>query len=218
MEYLCLSGRNPLVFFNMEPCLYWRMFEPTQPDSVWAPAHFSATWKQGQHFEGSAPVGFECNRRKWAFVLARLRTIQQHSEKALWNNGTLKWKEPMMFVLLPSDSQRCRLMSYTFQFQGGNGSSPVRGLPPVIRSPQNSHSHSAQGTTVSFALVMYFAAAFGILPSPHQMLSPLLQISQNSSSPTSLSFGDHMTQPKQLAVRCVQVRWMPVCGPVSSSV
>uniref|UniRef100_A0A8D0CQC4 non-specific serine/threonine protein kinase n=1 Tax=Sander lucioperca TaxID=283035 RepID=A0A8D0CQC4_SANLU len=32
-----------------------------------------------------------------------------------------------------------------FDFQGGNGSSPVRGLPPVIRSPQNSHSHSAQG-------------------------------------------------------------------------
>uniref|UniRef100_A0A672Z5M2 non-specific serine/threonine protein kinase n=1 Tax=Sphaeramia orbicularis TaxID=375764 RepID=A0A672Z5M2_9TELE len=38
---------------------------------------------------------------------------------------------------------------FTFQFQGGNGSSPVRGLPPVIRSPQNSHSHSAQGTSVS---------------------------------------------------------------------
>ncbi|XP_016123637.1 serine/threonine-protein kinase tousled-like 1-B [Sinocyclocheilus grahami] len=27
-----------------------------------------------------------------------------------------------------------------FDFQGGNGSSPVRGLPPVLRSPQNSHS------------------------------------------------------------------------------
>uniref|UniRef100_A0AAX7V4S3 non-specific serine/threonine protein kinase n=1 Tax=Astatotilapia calliptera TaxID=8154 RepID=A0AAX7V4S3_ASTCA len=31
-----------------------------------------------------------------------------------------------------------------FDFQGGNGSSPVRGPPPVIRSPQNSHSHSTQ--------------------------------------------------------------------------
>uniref|UniRef100_A0A8C4IR09 non-specific serine/threonine protein kinase n=1 Tax=Dicentrarchus labrax TaxID=13489 RepID=A0A8C4IR09_DICLA len=59
----------------------------------------------------------------------------------------------------------------TSQFQGGNGSSPVRGLPPVIRSPQNSHSHSVR---------------------------------QNSSSPTSLSFGDHMTHPKQLAVKFVQ--------------
>uniref|UniRef100_A0AAQ5ZZU3 non-specific serine/threonine protein kinase n=1 Tax=Amphiprion ocellaris TaxID=80972 RepID=A0AAQ5ZZU3_AMPOC len=38
-----------------------------------------------------------------------------------------------------------------FDFQGGNGSSPVRGLPPMIRSPQNSHSHSAQGTAVSYA-------------------------------------------------------------------
>uniref|UniRef100_A0A8C1YPI8 non-specific serine/threonine protein kinase n=1 Tax=Cyprinus carpio TaxID=7962 RepID=A0A8C1YPI8_CYPCA len=35
-----------------------------------------------------------------------------------------------------------------FDFQGGNGSSPVRGLPPVIRSPQNSHSHSAPGSSV----------------------------------------------------------------------
>uniref|UniRef100_A0A669EGD9 non-specific serine/threonine protein kinase n=1 Tax=Oreochromis niloticus TaxID=8128 RepID=A0A669EGD9_ORENI len=37
-----------------------------------------------------------------------------------------------------------------FDFQGGNGSSPVRGPPPVIRSPQNSHSHSTQGTSVIF--------------------------------------------------------------------
>uniref|UniRef100_A0A4W6FV16 Tousled like kinase 1 n=1 Tax=Lates calcarifer TaxID=8187 RepID=A0A4W6FV16_LATCA len=62
-----------------------------------------------------------------------------------------------------------------FDFQGGNGSSPVRGLPPVIRSPQNSHSYSAQGI-----------------------------VRQNSSSPTSLSFGDHMMHPKQLAVKFVQ--------------
>uniref|UniRef100_A0A673ZDM1 non-specific serine/threonine protein kinase n=1 Tax=Salmo trutta TaxID=8032 RepID=A0A673ZDM1_SALTR len=36
-----------------------------------------------------------------------------------------------------------------FDFHGGNGSSPVRGLPSVIRSPQNSHSHSVQGSSVS---------------------------------------------------------------------
>uniref|UniRef100_A0A668TDB3 non-specific serine/threonine protein kinase n=1 Tax=Oreochromis aureus TaxID=47969 RepID=A0A668TDB3_OREAU len=73
--------------------------------------------------------------------------------------------------------QRCYLSSlFILQFQGGNGSSPVRGPPPVIRSPQNSHSHSTQGTSVR----------------------------QNSSSPTSLSFGDHMAHPKQLAVKFVQ--------------
>uniref|UniRef100_A0A674PJ74 non-specific serine/threonine protein kinase n=1 Tax=Takifugu rubripes TaxID=31033 RepID=A0A674PJ74_TAKRU len=33
-----------------------------------------------------------------------------------------------------------------FDFQAGNGSSPVRGVPPAIRSPQNSHSHSTQVT------------------------------------------------------------------------
>uniref|UniRef100_A0A8C2JAY0 non-specific serine/threonine protein kinase n=1 Tax=Cyprinus carpio TaxID=7962 RepID=A0A8C2JAY0_CYPCA len=39
-------------------------------------------------------------------------------------------------------------LSLSLSFQGGNGSSPVRGLPPVIRSPQNSHSHSAPGSSV----------------------------------------------------------------------
>uniref|UniRef100_A0A671QQV6 non-specific serine/threonine protein kinase n=1 Tax=Sinocyclocheilus anshuiensis TaxID=1608454 RepID=A0A671QQV6_9TELE len=39
-----------------------------------------------------------------------------------------------------------------FDFQGGNGSSPVRGLPPVIRSPQNSHSPSAPGSSVRHTL------------------------------------------------------------------
>ncbi|CAB1346614.1 unnamed protein product [Coregonus sp. 'balchen'] len=63
-----------------------------------------------------------------------------------------------------------------FDFHGGNGSSPVRGLPSVIRSPQNSHSHSVQGSSTR----------------------------QNSSSPTSLSFGDHVMHPKQLAIKCVQ--------------
>ncbi|XP_023683730.1 serine/threonine-protein kinase tousled-like 1-B isoform X2 [Paramormyrops kingsleyae] len=61
-------------------------------------------------------------------------------------------------------------------FDGGNGSSPLRGAPPVIRSPQNSHSHSAPGSTMR----------------------------QNSSSPTSLSFGDHMIHSRQLSFKCVQ--------------
>ncbi|XP_031414732.1 serine/threonine-protein kinase tousled-like 1-B isoform X1 [Clupea harengus] len=63
-----------------------------------------------------------------------------------------------------------------FDFQGGNGSSPVRGLPPVLRSPLNSHSHSAPG----------------------------IIIRQNSSSPTSLCSTDHMMHPKQLSSRSMQ--------------
>ncbi|XP_041936489.1 serine/threonine-protein kinase tousled-like 1-B isoform X2 [Alosa sapidissima] len=61
-------------------------------------------------------------------------------------------------------------------FDGGNGSSPVRGLPPVLRSPLNSHSHSAPGSIIR----------------------------QNSSSPTSLCSADHMMHPKQLSSRSMQ--------------
>ncbi|XP_072540083.1 serine/threonine-protein kinase tousled-like 1-B isoform X2 [Salminus brasiliensis] len=59
-------------------------------------------------------------------------------------------------------------------FDGGNGSSPVRGIPPVLRSPHG--SHSAPGSIVR----------------------------QNSSSPTSLCFTDPTTHPKQLSSRTVQ--------------
>ncbi|KAG9335120.1 hypothetical protein JZ751_005683, partial [Albula glossodonta] len=71
------------------------------------------------------------------------------------------------------------------RFQGGNGSSPVRGLPTAIRSPQNSHSHSAPGSTTNSSV-------------------SLSQIRQNSSSPTSLSFGDHTMHLKQLSIKSVQ--------------
>ncbi|XP_016319692.1 serine/threonine-protein kinase tousled-like 1-B, partial [Sinocyclocheilus anshuiensis] len=63
-----------------------------------------------------------------------------------------------------------------FDFQGGNGSSPVRGLPSVIRSPQNSHSHSAPGSSTR----------------------------QSSSSPTSLCFGDSLVSSRQMAVKSIQ--------------
>uniref|UniRef100_A0A667Z6R1 non-specific serine/threonine protein kinase n=1 Tax=Myripristis murdjan TaxID=586833 RepID=A0A667Z6R1_9TELE len=43
-------------------------------------------------------------------------------------------------------STRGPKISDYFDFQGGNGSSPVRGLPPALRSPQN--SHSAPGSIV----------------------------------------------------------------------
>uniref|UniRef100_A0A671NZ61 non-specific serine/threonine protein kinase n=1 Tax=Sinocyclocheilus anshuiensis TaxID=1608454 RepID=A0A671NZ61_9TELE len=74
-----------------------------------------------------------------------------------------------------NSSGRGPKISDYFDLQGGNGSSPVRGLPPVLRSPQN--SHSAPGSIVR----------------------------QNSSSPTSLCFMDHTMNPKQLSSRSVQV-------------
>ncbi|XP_016805505.1 serine/threonine-protein kinase tousled-like 1 isoform X3 [Pan troglodytes] len=64
-----------------------------------------------------------------------------------------------------------------FEYQGGNGSSPVRGIPPAIRSPQNSHSHS----------------------------TPSSSVRPNSPSPTALAFGDHpIVQPKQLSFKIIQ--------------
>ncbi|KAL2774702.1 serine/threonine-protein kinase tousled-like 1 isoform 2 [Daubentonia madagascariensis] len=64
-----------------------------------------------------------------------------------------------------------------FEYQGGNGSSPVRGIPPAIRSPQNSHSHS----------------------------TPSSSVRPNSPSPTALAFGDHpIAQPKQLSFKITQ--------------
>uniref|UniRef100_A0A8C4DGX7 Tousled-like kinase 1b n=1 Tax=Dicentrarchus labrax TaxID=13489 RepID=A0A8C4DGX7_DICLA len=69
-------------------------------------------------------------------------------------------------------STRGPKISDYFDFQGGNGSSPVRGLPSARRSPQN--SHSAPGSIIR----------------------------QNSSSPTSLCFGEH--NPKASSSKCVQ--------------
>lgn len=78
----------------------------------------------------------------------------------------------------------------------------------MIRSPQNSHSHSTQGTAVSTSLMfkISFADPFWHCLVMKEVLSVLQQVRQNSSSPNSLSFGDHMTHPKQLAVKMVQVR------------
>ncbi|XP_069791712.1 serine/threonine-protein kinase tousled-like 1 isoform X3 [Narcine bancroftii] len=61
-----------------------------------------------------------------------------------------------------------------FDYTGGNGTSPVRGIPPSIRSPQNSFSHSATSS-----------------------------IRQNSPSPTALAFADlSALQPKLISVSC----------------
>ncbi|XP_056453434.1 serine/threonine-protein kinase tousled-like 1-B [Gadus chalcogrammus] len=71
-------------------------------------------------------------------------------------------------------STRGPKISDYFDFQGGNGSSPGRGVPPARRSPQS--SHSAPGSIVR----------------------------QNSSSPTSLCFGEQLMNPKALSTKCVQ--------------
>ncbi|XP_029461613.1 serine/threonine-protein kinase tousled-like 1 isoform X3 [Rhinatrema bivittatum] len=47
-----------------------------------------------------------------------------------------------------SSGGRHKISDY-FEYQDGNGSSPVRGLPPAIRSPQNSHSHSAPSSSTN---------------------------------------------------------------------
>ncbi|CAJ0933945.1 unnamed protein product [Ranitomeya imitator] len=76
-----------------------------------------------------------------------------------------------------SSGNRGHKISDYFDYQAGNGSSPVRGLPPSIRSPQNSHSHS----------------------------TPSSSVRQNSPSPTALLFGDHlMTPTKQLSYKLIQ--------------
>lgn len=53
-----------------------------------------------------------------------------------------KWYDPYYFW-----TQFLSLPMFSAKFQGGNGSSPVRGLPSTRRSPQN--SHSAPGSIVS---------------------------------------------------------------------
>uniref|UniRef100_A0A8C8K5H3 non-specific serine/threonine protein kinase n=1 Tax=Oncorhynchus tshawytscha TaxID=74940 RepID=A0A8C8K5H3_ONCTS len=75
-------------------------------------------------------------------------------------------------------STRGPKISDYFDFQGGSGSSPVRALPQFLRSPQNSHqgAHSAPGSNMR----------------------------QNSSSPTSLCFGDHLMNHKASSSKCVQ--------------
>ncbi|KAI1899899.1 hypothetical protein AGOR_G00066520 [Albula goreensis] len=92
------------------------------------------------------------------------------------HHGTSQGKASFLHPAGPKTVVRGPKISDYFDFQGGNGSSPVRGLPTAIRSPQNSHSHSAPGSTIR----------------------------QNSSSPTSLSFGDHTMHLKQLSIKSVQ--------------
>ncbi|XP_012723868.1 serine/threonine-protein kinase tousled-like 1-B isoform X1 [Fundulus heteroclitus] len=84
----------------------------------------------------------------------------------------LPFKRSPVVWLPGKTSTRGPKISDFFDFQGGNGSSPVRGLPSARRSPQSSQS------------------------------APGLIIRQNSSSPTSLCFGEHSL--KASLSKCVQ--------------
>lgn len=105
---------------------------------------------------------------------------------------------------------RCHFPPQTecsLQFQGGNGSSPVRGLPSARRSPQN--SHSAPGSIVSRrrrrALLDHEQRLLKLcsLCVTATFDKESLQIRQNSSSPTGLCFGE--PNPKASSSKCVQV-------------
>ncbi|XP_067299304.1 serine/threonine-protein kinase tousled-like 1 isoform X1 [Pseudorasbora parva] len=92
------------------------------------------------------------------------------------NNKLMSQTKSQISLILCTLKPHVLTMHMSSKFQGGNGSSPVRGLPPVIRSPQNSHSHSAPGSSIR----------------------------QNSSSPTSLCFGDSVISSRLMAVKSVQ--------------
>uniref|UniRef100_A0A672JC30 non-specific serine/threonine protein kinase n=1 Tax=Salarias fasciatus TaxID=181472 RepID=A0A672JC30_SALFA len=92
---------------------------------------------------GSTSQGAKVSRCLTACQLVRVNCIKR--------KGCSKIRNMFVFPVL--------------QFQGGNGSSPVRGLPPMIRSPQNSHSHSAQGTAVSSTKTPQTVKATRVFPS-----------------------------------------------------
>lgn len=80
----------------------------------------------------------------------------------------------------------------------------------MLRSPQNSHSQSAQGIAVSHPTSsdphLLWLLHLMQVSLKNDLL--LFQVRQNSSSPTNMSFVDQMPNPKQLSVKFVQVRRM----------
>uniref|UniRef100_UPI00398E8ADA serine/threonine-protein kinase tousled-like 1 isoform X3 n=1 Tax=Pristiophorus japonicus TaxID=55135 RepID=UPI00398E8ADA len=83
-------------------------------------------------------------------------------------------QENQIFFCSGKAGGRGHKISDYFDYTGGNGTSPVRGVPPSIRSPQNSFSHSATSS-----------------------------VRQNSPSPTALAFADlSALQPKLISVSC----------------
>uniref|UniRef100_A0A6I8RAY3 non-specific serine/threonine protein kinase n=1 Tax=Xenopus tropicalis TaxID=8364 RepID=A0A6I8RAY3_XENTR len=76
----------------------------------------------------------------------------ESSNHSFGSLGSLSDKESETPEKKQPDSSRGRKRKAENQSessQAGNGTSPVRGLPPSIRSPQNSHSHSTPSSSVS---------------------------------------------------------------------
>uniref|UniRef100_A0A2K5IJR4 Protein kinase domain-containing protein n=1 Tax=Colobus angolensis palliatus TaxID=336983 RepID=A0A2K5IJR4_COLAP len=126
-------------------------------------------------------------------VGAKASTNNESSNHSFGSLGSLSDKESETPEKKQSESSRGRKrkqktrmkvirekvlkISDYFEYEGGNGSSPVRGILPAIHSPQNSHSHS----------------------------TPSSSVRPNSPSPTALAFGNHLiVQPKQLSFKIIQ--------------
>ncbi|KAG7261956.1 hypothetical protein CRUP_032097 [Coryphaenoides rupestris] len=126
----------------------WPMSAPTTATAAWAPPNSDLK-------RGSSPAYSTPEKKHSESSRGRKRKADTHSDNS---QGKTSTRGP-------------KISDY---FDGGNGSSPGRGLPPALRSPQN--SHSAPGSIIR----------------------------QNSSSPTSLCFGEQLMNPKALSSKCVQ--------------
>ncbi|XP_073726794.1 serine/threonine-protein kinase tousled-like 1-B isoform X2 [Misgurnus anguillicaudatus] len=156
------------------------------------PVTVSAVWGRPATRSQRAPI---CRKEDLLHIQHQRRSTRSHPEdargKLITNQRAVKGtltscsyactlgkvivsNDHVVFYLLGKSSGRGPKISDYFDFQGGNGSSPVRGHPTVLRSPQN--SHSAPGAIVR----------------------------QNSSSPTSLCFTDHTMNPRQLSSKNLQ--------------
>uniref|UniRef100_A0A8C9V9M0 non-specific serine/threonine protein kinase n=1 Tax=Scleropages formosus TaxID=113540 RepID=A0A8C9V9M0_SCLFO len=85
-----------------------------------------------------------------------------------------------------SESSRGRKRKAETQSESSQGKS-------VVRGPKISDYFDVSGTLIG---------CLRICPCDVQLV--IAHLGQNSSSPTSLSFGDHMMHPKQLSIKCVQ--------------
>uniref|UniRef100_A0A6Q2XIH9 non-specific serine/threonine protein kinase n=1 Tax=Esox lucius TaxID=8010 RepID=A0A6Q2XIH9_ESOLU len=116
---------------------------------------------------GSASGGAKCQRSDFLFVSSQTPE-KKHSESSRGRKRKADTQSESSQGMTPtqhksSNSKHC---------------CPVRALPQVLRSPQNSH-HGALSTPGSI-------------------------VRQNSSSPTSLCFGEHLMNHKASSSKCVQ--------------
>lgn len=96
-----------------------------------------------------------------ALLITCITSLSQFSMQGRPPHAGPRSATTLMWVLQQLPSQESHLFTadsvvypfvFSAKFQGGNGSSPVRGLPSARRSPQN--SHSAPGSIVSISLTV----------------------------------------------------------------